>query len=196
MGMPNGGWIFPRNSAWVGCLVFAAPTWLGMIFGDWISTNRSLFWGWGANCQFPKDQCHPSPALPINGIDGEGERGGGFNRVLNHFEGRRPSPFQAHATALRLWFPPPASGARGEDYGEGRSQTASAINEPSHFPKARRHPSPALPINGIDGEGERGGGFNWVLNRFEGRRLWVTLSKTETRPRGVTGSFILLRGSW
>ena len=79
----------PRNSAWVGCLVCAAPTVLGMIFGDWISTNRSLLWGWGANCLFPKAQCHPSPALPINGIDGEGEKDGGFNRVLNHFEGRR-----------------------------------------------------------------------------------------------------------
>ena len=100
---------------WVGCLVCAAPTGLGMIFGDWISTNRSLLWGWWANCPFPKDQCHPSPALPINGIDGEGERGGGFNRVLNHFEPRRRGPFQAHATALRLWFPRPASGARGED---------------------------------------------------------------------------------
>ncbi len=45
--------------------------------------------GLEANCPFPKDQDHPSPALPINGIDGEGERGGGFNKVLNHFEGRR-----------------------------------------------------------------------------------------------------------
>ena len=88
--MPNGGGAdIPRNFAWVGCLVCAAPTGLGMIFGDWISTNRSPLWGWGANCLFPKDQRHPSPALPINGIDGEGERGGGFNKVLNHFEGRR-----------------------------------------------------------------------------------------------------------
>ena len=78
----------PRNFAWVGSLVCAAPTVLGMIFGDWISTNRSLLWGW-SNCPFPKDQCYPSPALPINGIDGEGEKDGGFNRVLNHFEGRR-----------------------------------------------------------------------------------------------------------
>ena len=36
--MPNGGADIPRNFAWVGCLVCAAPTGLGMIFGDWIST--------------------------------------------------------------------------------------------------------------------------------------------------------------
>ncbi len=149
----------PRNFAWVGCLVYAASTGLGMIFENWISTNISPLWGWGAHCPLPKDQCHPSPALPTNGIDGEGERGGGFNRVLNHFEGRRPSPFQAHTSALRLWFPRPASEARGEDYGEGRSQTASAINEQSHFPKARRHPSPGPATNGIDGEGERSSWF-------------------------------------
>ena len=114
MGIPKGSGYSPQSClGWMP--VCAAPTGLGMIFGDWISTNRSPLWGWGANGPFPKDQCHPSPALPINGIDGEGERGGGFNRVLNRFEGRRPSPFQAHTTALRLWFPRPASGARGED---------------------------------------------------------------------------------
>ncbi len=95
--MPNVGADIPSNLPWVGCFLCAAHL------------------GLGANCPFPKDQCYPSPALPINGIDGEGERGGGFNIVLNHFEGRRPSPFQTHTTTLRLWFPRPASGARGED---------------------------------------------------------------------------------
>ena len=78
----------PRNSAWVGCLVCAAPTGLGMFLEiGFLQIGRPS--GAGANCPFPKDQRYPSPALPINGIDGEGERGGGFNRVLNHFEGRR-----------------------------------------------------------------------------------------------------------
>ena len=44
----------PRNFAWVGSLVCAAPTVLGMIFGDWISTNRSPLWGWGQIARFRK----------------------------------------------------------------------------------------------------------------------------------------------
>ena len=105
----------PLNFAWVECLVCACPTGLGMIFGDWISTNRSPLLGWGQIARFRKLSATPPRPSPSIGIDGEGERGGEFNRVLNHFEARRPSPFQAHATALRLWFPRPASGARGED---------------------------------------------------------------------------------
>ena len=52
------------------------------------------------------------------------------------------------------------------------------------FRKLNATPPPPSPSIGIDGEGERGGGFNRVLNRFEGRRLRVTLPKTETRPSG------------
>ena len=66
---------------------------------------------------------------------------------LNQFEPRRSGPFQAHPPTQRLWFPRPASEARGEDYGEGKSQKDIAVNEPSHIPKAQSHPSPTLPFN-------------------------------------------------
>ena len=70
---------------------------------------------------------------------------------------------------------PPAE--RGEGIMERvNSETTSAINEPSHFPKAQCQPSSSM---GIDGEGEKGGGFNWVFKRF--RALRVTRSETGMR---------------
>ena len=77
-----------RNFAWVGCLVCAAPTVLGMFLEiGFLQIGRPS--GAGAKLPVSERSVPPSPALPINGIDGEGERGDGFNKVLNHFEGRR-----------------------------------------------------------------------------------------------------------
>ena len=64
----NIGVRIPRNSAWVGCLVFAAPIWLGMIFGGWISTNRLPLWGWGQIARFRKISATPPRPSPSMGL--------------------------------------------------------------------------------------------------------------------------------
>ena len=58
----------PRNFAWVGCLVCAALTGLGMIFRDWISTNRSPLWGWGQIARFRKISATPPQPSPSMGL--------------------------------------------------------------------------------------------------------------------------------
>ena len=77
------GMDIPRNFARVGCLVCAAPTGIGMFLEiGFLQIGRPS--GAGTNCPFPKDQCYPSPALPINGIDGEGERNSWFVEVYKN----------------------------------------------------------------------------------------------------------------
>ncbi len=69
--MPTGKWIFP-----------AILHGLDALYGP-------PLWGWGQIAYSRKISATPPRPSPSIGIDGEGERGGGFNRVLNHFEGRR-----------------------------------------------------------------------------------------------------------
>ena len=69
--MPNGGWISPAilhglDALYVPPLEARNDFWR-LDFDKYFAPLEL-----GPNCPFPKDQCHPSPALPINGIDGEG----------------------------------------------------------------------------------------------------------------------------
>ena len=94
------------------------------------SAGRGLWRGELANIQcdqrtisLPENSVPPLPNPPHqSGLMEREKETVGSIEFLNHFEPRRNGPFQAHPPTRRLWFPRPASGARGEDYGEGEKQ--------------------------------------------------------------------------
>ena len=66
--MPNGGRIFPAILLGLDSFLCAAPTELGMIFEDWISTNRSPLWDWGQIARFRKISITPPRPSPSMGL--------------------------------------------------------------------------------------------------------------------------------
>ncbi len=94
------------------------------------SAGRGLWRGELANrhrdqrtISHPESSVPPLPDPPHqSGLMEREKETVGSIEFLNHFEPRRNGPFQAHPPTRRLWFPRPASGARGEDYGEGEKQ--------------------------------------------------------------------------
>ena len=85
--------------------------------------GRGLWRGEFANIQrnqrtisHPESSVPPLPDPPHqSGLMEREKEAVGSIGFLNHFEPRRSGPFQAHPPTRRLWFPRPASEARGED---------------------------------------------------------------------------------
>ena len=66
--MPSGRQIFPTILLRLDAFLCAAPTRLGMIFGDWISTNRSPLWSWEQIARFRKISATPPWSAPSMGL--------------------------------------------------------------------------------------------------------------------------------